>query len=297
MFLGLREVVEVVSDSWVKWDFEGFEGLLAERARIMGREYDPGFPLAHLPEASARTALRAIGATYAEICACSGFTYKTVAGWFRPKGRPGRRTVAEGIFPALCEMYSAKTARGAIRLSRAEALHRTEVVVLEPENAYYREVEARVYFLIAEGELLPEDEARMGVSDLRDEYYRSALAMAAGQLHDEGLAVAARVALRELAGQAWEDTDDTLDEAIRITELFSAHSDRPLSAKAAREGISESDVLRELRSRLDKSSAHMASEGARAYLAHVSDEGLAVVETALRKEITYRRALSHGYAA
>lgn len=281
---------------WSSWSFANFESLLLKHAADNGLEYDPAQPLAMFGASAPQRAVKAMGTNYVAMSENLGKSYKTVASWFSPSTPARRRMVMEGTFPALCEAYSARIARGSIRLLRAEALHSTEIEISKADVAYFREVEFRVYFLLAKGEVLSEGAARLDVANARDDYYRSALVMAAGGLKNEELAVAARVALQELASQTWQTEEHTLSEAVRLTELYSAHADRRLSAEAENGGASESDVLRELRRRLDRSSAQLVREGIRGYLERTSDARLSAIDAAVRKEVTARRGRSHEHA-
>lgn len=187
-----REPNKFVID-WGKWHFEDVEDHFVDLAGRSDIEYDPKHPLAILPSDSAQKALDVLGVSYKDLAGIMNSSYETVAGWFRPGRNPSRRTVADNIFPALCELCLYRMKGRTYKFDRAIYDHYIEGKPLP--DPLIREVEERAVAILCTGRrTIDRDVVRDHAKSL-DDYRRSILRLATEFLEGDELATFTRDAL------------------------------------------------------------------------------------------------------
>lgn len=178
------------------WEYLDVEREVKAYAFKLRADYDEKRPLAFLPEGRLAEGVASIGATRAEIAEASGFSYSAVAGWFQSGRVLKRATVAESVFPALCEAHvrRAEIARRELAEARDAYLGGGEL-----DEALRRSVELHVAAAVCTGELRTAEEAAREVAEGKESYRREVLRLAASFLDGDDLISAARVASAILA--------------------------------------------------------------------------------------------------
>lgn len=185
---------------WDMWNFDEVEIDLRDYARENGFDYDEKHPLSILPNNAAKSALDAIGGSYAEIAQLMPANLKTVSGWFAPGRNPSRSVVAHNIIPALCEMYVRHTETKAWQyiFDRGEYISEGK----RPSKNYALMVQSRIFLILTTGEDVSDEDRAEYMERGLEAYYRGVTRYAAAYLEGDELAAVAQTALNALIAHA-----------------------------------------------------------------------------------------------
>lgn len=192
------------------WKFEDIEPKLRSYAENLNLTYDAKHPFSCLPEDSAKRALELLGSNIHKAAKHLGYSYSTVAGWFRPGRNPSRRTVAECIYPALCEAFITHYAEWTPTTvynplfnldDNDHALYDALAHDEEFSSTERKALSKRIFILLSTGEVVTPRDAEGEYQETCEKYRRATMRYGASLLNGDDLVAASQIVQALLAAR------------------------------------------------------------------------------------------------
>lgn len=236
-----------------KWHYTDVENDIQQHALKSAANYSEKKPFLFLPDDRASQVLRHIGASAADISRLVGYNYQTVVGWFHRMNRLTRPTVAEALFPALCEAYVQFHGPSTIKYARS---HQDYVKKGLPiDDGYRLAVEQHIAYLVCTGDPKTPEWSRQVAEQGHIAYKRAVI-------HFSAIFLA----------------DDELD-AVALSCMGLLHRHRDVTERRAE------DTLCSIMDALDW--CFWADDNARCdYLAHLREDNALIPQAALIEQVS-----------